>query len=71
MSQNPNIQAFCCNCKEVTSHHHTQFGTDSARSKGLLNKFLKVFFESLIEAPNDDYKCSKCGTYLTTPDNLD
>ncbi|WP_261836914.1 hypothetical protein [Vibrio ishigakensis] len=60
-------RAFCCNCKELTLHHFTMFSsqkTKSPRQMGLL--------ERLFSAGNSgDYKCSRCGTYLHTPDHLD
>jgi hypothetical protein len=71
MPQNTSIQAFCCNCKEVTKHNLTYFGTHTNKPTGLFNKILTVISESVSESPSSDYKCSKCGTYLTTPDNLD
>ena len=71
MTQNPSIQAFCCNCKKVTKHNLSRFGTISDKPNGLFNKILTVISDSLSELPNSDYKCSICGTLLTTPDNLD
>jgi hypothetical protein len=64
-------KAFCCNCKELTMHEFTNFSSKkvkSPRKESWLERLLSGLISS--EATGD-YKCTKCGTYLSTPDNLD
>jgi hypothetical protein len=67
-------QAHCCECKELTLHKYVLFGqvrqekkTQEPAKFGLF----KTILSSLFESSYGDYKCTKCGTYLNTPDNLD
>lgn len=65
------MSAFCCNCKELTRHQYTMFGSQTEQSPkevGLLQKLLSAFVTT---EPAGDYKCSRCGTYLESPDHLD
>jgi len=64
-------RAFCCNCKAVTRHRYTLFASQTQRSPrqtGLLERLLSGLLSS---PPTGDYRCTQCGTYLHTPDNLD
>ncbi|MGR5221834.1 hypothetical protein ACPV4B_16530 [Vibrio parahaemolyticus] len=64
-------KAFCCNCKQLTHHKYTMFATKketSPRKEGFLTRILSALASS--EATGD-YKCQRCGTYLSSPDYLD
>ncbi|CDT88828.1 conserved hypothetical protein [Vibrio coralliirubri] len=67
-------RAFCSNCKELTLHKYTMFSNQAEKAPqhekkpGLLGMILSSLSSS---GGNGDYKCTKCGTNLRTPDNLD
>ncbi|MFA0158631.1 hypothetical protein [Vibrio sp. 10N.261.46.A3] len=67
-------RAFCSNCKELTLHKYTMFSNQAEKAPqhekkpGLLGMILSSPPSS---GGNGDYKCTKCGTNLHTPDNLD
>ncbi|MFA0507226.1 hypothetical protein AB4510_21780 [Vibrio sp. 10N.222.54.B12] len=67
-------RAFCSNCKELTLHKYTMFSNQAEKASqhekkpGLLGMILSSLASS---GGNGDYKCTKCGTNLRTPDNLD
>ncbi|MEZ9660003.1 MULTISPECIES: hypothetical protein [unclassified Vibrio] len=67
-------RAFCSNCKELTLHKYTMFSNQAEKAPqhekkpGLLGMILSSLASS---GGNGDYKCTKCGTNLRTPDNLD
>ena len=67
-------RAFCCNCKEVTLHTYTMFSNQvqkapqDEKKPGLLGMILSSLASS---GATGDYQCTKCGTNLCTPDNLD
>ncbi|MDH5925553.1 hypothetical protein OW495_02305 [Vibrio sp. 14N.309.X.WAT.E.F5] len=67
-------RAFCCNCKVLTLHKYTMFSNQvqkapqKAKKPGLIQQILSSLVSN---NTTGDYKCTKCGTYLRTPDNLD
>lgn len=67
-------RAFCCNCKELTLHKYTMFSSrvqnapKDEKKPGFLMHILSAFVSN---GATGDYKCTRCGTYLETPDNLD
>ncbi|MEZ9644203.1 hypothetical protein AB4289_20930 [Vibrio cyclitrophicus] len=67
-------RAFCCNCKVLTRHKYTMFSNQvqkapqEAKKPGVLGLILSSLASS---GGTGDYKCTKCGTNLRTPDNLD
>ncbi|PMH28316.1 hypothetical protein BCU71_07070 [Vibrio lentus] len=67
-------RAFCCNCKVLTLHKYTMFGNQvqkapqKEKKPGLIQQ---VLLSLVSNNTTGDYKCTKCGTYLRTPDNLD
>ncbi|WP_373943745.1 hypothetical protein L0991_05880 [Vibrio chagasii] len=67
-------RAFCCNCKALTLHKYTLFSNQAQKAPqdekkpGLLMQILSGFISN---GATGDYKCSRCGTYLETPDHLD
>ncbi|EED28544.1 hypothetical protein [Vibrio sp. 16] len=68
--------AFCCNCKTVTQHKYHAFSQEQPANETATRGFLSGLFYAIASAlmegaASGDYKCTKCGTYLNTPDNLD
>ncbi|MCB5358537.1 hypothetical protein [Vibrio lentus] len=67
-------RAFCCNCKVLTLHKYTMFSNQVQKAPQKEKKpgLIQQIFSSLVSNnTTGDYKCTKCGTYLRTPDNLD
>ncbi len=68
------MNAFCCECKEITAHKHDSFSKAQPNSevKGFFTGLLATLASSLMEGEaTGDYKCKICGTNLYTPDYLD
>ncbi|MFS1492486.1 hypothetical protein BCT96_008805 [Vibrio splendidus] len=73
-------RAFCCNCKELTLHKYTMFSSQVQKAPqaedkepSLLQRILSELLSFGVTGSGaaGDYKCTQCGTYLNTPDNLD
>ncbi|MFA0482406.1 hypothetical protein AB4648_27440 [Vibrio splendidus] len=64
-------RAFCCNCKSLTLHHYTMFATQTVKSPKDESFLQRILYSLISSQARGDYKCSKCGTYLSTPDYLD
>ncbi|WP_038222777.1 hypothetical protein [Vibrio mediterranei] len=70
------MKAFCCNCKALTQHKYTSFGTEGKHPKNEATGFFSGLFAAILTSLMDgeatgDYKCQVCGTYLHPPDHLD
>lgn len=65
-------KAYCSNCEELTLHKYILFGQGDKSENPRKFGFLKFLFSSLDPGyGSGDYKCTKCGAYLHTPDYLD
>lgn len=69
-------KAFCCNCKEVTSHKYYSFSESEQSMETEVKGFFSGLFARIANIlmsgePTGDYKCKLCGTNLHTPDYLD
>ncbi len=62
-------KAFCCNCKKLTLHKYTMFSSGRVANYKEGSWWKRLF--GWAPGPMGDYKCTVCGTYLHTPDNLD
>lgn len=66
-------KAFCSHCEAITQHEYVLFGNKHKSSAPLAKRNILNMLFSFLDPGfgTGDYQCTKCGTYLHTPDGLD
>ena len=67
-------KAFCCDCNKLTLHKYTNFShvkPTAGGSGGFFSNLLEIFARVWLPRGQStgDYKCTCCGTFLSTPDS--